>query len=107
MCGSGLVAKSCPALATLWTLALLAALSMGFLRQEYWSGLIYMGVYIYTYIHTSEAHIYGLPLWLSGKESACNAGDAGLISESGRCPRGRYGNPLQYSSLENPMYRGA
>ena len=26
----------------------------------------------------------GLPLWLSGKESACNAGDAGLVTGSGR-----------------------
>ena len=27
---------------------------------------------------------YGSPLWLSGKESACNAGDAGSILESER-----------------------
>ena len=31
-----------------------------------------------------------------------NAGDAGLIPGSGRSPGGRYGNPLQYSCLENP-----
>ena len=37
--GGGLVAKSCPTLATPWTVALQAPLSMGFLRQEYWSGL--------------------------------------------------------------------
>ena len=35
----GLVAKSCPALATPWTVACQALLSMGFSRQEYWSGL--------------------------------------------------------------------
>ena len=34
-----LVAKSCPTLATPWTLAHQAPLSMGFPRQEYWSGL--------------------------------------------------------------------
>ena len=34
-----LVAKSCPALATPWTVAGHAPLSMGFPRQEYWSGL--------------------------------------------------------------------
>ena len=34
-----LVAKSCPTLATLWTVAWQAPLSMGFSRQEYWSGL--------------------------------------------------------------------
>ena len=29
----------------------------------------------------------GLPRWLSSKESACQAGDKGLIPESGRSPR--------------------
>ena len=51
----------------------------------------------------------GLPWWLSGKESACNAGatgDQGSIPGSGRSSRGRHGNPLQYSCLENPMRRG-
>ena len=37
--GGGLVAKSCPTLATPWILACQAPLSMGFSRQEYWSGL--------------------------------------------------------------------
>ena len=37
--GGGLVAKSCPTLATPWTVARQASLSMGFSRQEYWSGL--------------------------------------------------------------------
>ena len=35
----GLVAKSCPTLATSWTVACQAPLYMGFSRQEYWSGL--------------------------------------------------------------------
>ena len=35
----GLVAKSCLTLATPWTVACQAPLSMGFSRQEYWSGL--------------------------------------------------------------------
>ena len=54
--------------------------------------------------------MYGLPFWLSRKESACNAadtGDMGSIPEWGRFPGGGYGNPLQYSCLENPMDRGA
>ena len=34
-----LVAKSCPTLATPWTVARQALLSVGFSRQEYWSGL--------------------------------------------------------------------
>ena len=37
-----------------------------------------------------------------GKESACNAGDLGLIPGSGRSPGEENGNPLQYSCLENP-----
>ena len=37
--GGGLVSKSCPTLATPWTVACQAPLSMGFFRQEYWSGL--------------------------------------------------------------------
>ena len=49
----------------------------------------------------------GLPWWLSGKESTCNAGDAGLIPGSGRYPGGRNGDPLQVSCLGNPMDRGA
>ena len=41
------------------------------------------------------------------KESACNAGDLGLIPGSGRSPGGGHGNPLQRSCLENPMDGGA
>ena len=33
--------------------------------------------------------------------------DASSIPGSGRFPGGEHGNPLQYSSLENPMDRGA
>ena len=39
MVGGGLVAKSSPTLVTPWTVACQAPLSMGFSRQEYWSGL--------------------------------------------------------------------
>ena len=38
---------------------------------------------------------------------AGDARDAGLIPGLGRSPGGGNGNPLQYSYLENPMYRGA
>ena len=48
------------------------------------------------------AYQNGLPWWLSGKESACNAGDIGSIPGLGRCPGEGNGYPLQYSSLENP-----
>ena len=62
------------------------------------------------YSSTPSGAVHGLPWWLSGKESACNAedsGDAGLIPGSGRSSGGGHGNPLQYSCLENPMDRGA
>ena len=48
----------------------------------------------------------GFPWWLSSKESACNAGDVGLIPGSGRFPGERNGNPFQYSCLGNPTDRG-
>ena len=37
--GGDLVAKLCPTLATPWTIACQAPLSIGFSRQEYWNGL--------------------------------------------------------------------
>ena len=65
-----------------------------------------------------------LPWWLSGKESACNAGavdfpgtdgkastynvgDPGSIPGSGRSPGEGNDNPLQYFCLENSMDRAA
>ena len=44
----------------------------------------------------------GLPWWLSGKESTCNAEDE---VDMGFDPWVGNGNPLQYSCLENPMDR--
>ena len=41
------------------------------------------------------------------KETACNAGDLGLIPGLGRSPGEGNGNSLQYSCWENPMDRGA
>jgi len=49
---------------------------------------------------------FGLPLWLSSKESSCNEGDVGLILRLGRSLGEKTGNPLQYSCLGNPMQRG-
>ena len=50
--------------------------------------------------------IKGLSRRLSGKKSACRAGDTGFILELGRSPGEGNGNPLQYSCLGNPMDRG-
>ena len=41
------------------------------------------------------------------QQFACDVGGPGLIPGSGRPPGGGYGNPLQYSCLQNPMERGA
>ena len=41
------------------------------------------------------------------KNTPANAGDAGSIPGSGRCPGEGNGNPLQYSCLGDPTDRGA
>ena len=55
--------------------------------------------------------IYGASqVVLVAKNPPANTGDArdmGWIPGSGRSPGGEYGNPLQYSCLENPMDREA
>ena len=58
-----------------------------------------------TWINYTSINPGGFPGGSVGKESACNAGDAGdtgLIPGSGRCSGGGNGNPLQYSCLKNP-----
>ena len=47
----------------------------------------------------------GLPWWLSGTGSACQAGDMGSVPGLGRFPGEGNGNALQYSCQENPMDR--
>ena len=49
----------------------------------------------------------GFPGGSDGKESACSAGDRGLITGWGKAPGKGNGYPLQYSGLENPVDRGA
>jgi len=49
----------------------------------------------------------GFPHSSVGKESACNAGDSGMIPGLGRSPGEGNGHLLQYSCLENPLDRGA
>ena len=44
----------------------------------------------------------GFPGGSDSKESACNAGDPGLIPGLGRSPGEGDGNALQYSSLGKP-----
>ena len=114
--------------ATPWTVAYQAPPSMGFSRQGYWSGLPFPspgdlpnpGIEPWSPAFqadtlTSEppgkavkANLVGmLQRQLSGKESACNVGDLGLIPELGRHLGEGNSYPLQYSCLENSMDRGA
>ena len=48
------------------------------------------------------AHLDYDPGGSTGKQSACNAGDLGLIPGLGRSFGGGHGNPLQNSCVENP-----
>ena len=59
-----------------------------------WLWLLYVSGFYY--ISASLMHS-------DGKESACNAGDPGLIPRLGRSPGGGHSNPLQCSWLENPQ----
>ena len=95
-------------LATPWTAAHQAPPSMGFSRQEYWSGVpLPSPIYIwspalqeilYFLSHCLVAQMMNLPV---------NAGNEASIPWSGRSPGGGNGNPLQYSCLGNPLDRGA
>ena len=49
----------------------------------------------------------GFPGGSAVKNPPANAGEAGSVPGSGRCPGGGNGKPLQYSCLGNPMDRGA
>ena len=97
---------------TLRIVACQAPLSMGFFRQEYWSGLPCsppgdlpnseieptspVSPALADGFFTTVPAIRNLP---------ANAGDVGSIPGSGRFPGGGNGNPFQYSCLENPMNR--
>ena len=111
-------------LATPWTAAHQAPPSMGFPRQEYWSGVQLpspLSIYISPQIFLSACitknknilllkRLPSLQLGFPGgsvvKNPPANAGDAGevgSISELGRFPGVGNGNQLQYSCLQNSM----
>ena len=67
--------------------------------------------YLFTYMLLSQlcAHLRAFQVVLVVKNPPANSGDikdVGLIPGSGRYPGGEHGNPLQYSGLENTIYRG-
>ena len=67
--------------------------------------LVYV-VALYCRVELHRSIPLGFPGGSDGKESTCNVRDPGLIPGLGRSPGEGYGNPLQYSCLENPMDRG-
>ena len=99
---------------------------MEFSRQEYWSGLPFLspeelpnpGIEPWSPASQADSLPFELqevltprsfkdfPGGSEGKQSACSAGDRGLIPAWGRSSGERNGNPLQYSCLGNPMGRG-
>ena len=58
-------------------------------------------------VEINYVDIKGFPSGSTGKESAYNTGDLGLIPGLGKSPGEVNDNPLQYSCLENPMDGGA
>ena len=60
-----------------------------------------------SFIRTLISRVWASLMAQMVKESACKAGDTGLIPELGRSPGEGNGNPLQYFYLENSMDRGA
>ena len=68
-----------------------------------WWALVHRVAQSQTRLKQLNTNIFnGFPSGSEGKESACNAGDLGLIPQLGRSPGGGHDNPLQYSCLENP-----
>ena len=103
-------------------IALQVPLSMGFPWQEYPGGLPFptqkgssqprelSSKHLHNWIFCFMKQCFEklltvsrvFPGYLASKESACNAGDLGLIPWLGRSPGEGNGYPLQYSCLENP-----
>ena len=77
------------------------------LQEPMWNGLSPTFSFLK---NGSTVNVQASQVALVVKNLPVNAGDvrdAGSIPGSGRSPRGGHSNPLQYSCLENPTYRGA
>ena len=66
-----------------------------------YSSVCEMEAFCFCFFHITLFHI--APGGSDVKASAYNAGDLGLIPESGKSSGEGNGNPLQYSCLGNPM----
>ena len=79
--GGGLVTQSCSTLVTPWTIAYQASLSMGFPRQEYWSGLLPLSpetclgraskTKLYLSVFSSWRILFSQYLWQSVNRCTC------------------------------------
>ena len=67
------------------------------------NGLCKRYTIIWHYLNSQLKGPQGFPGASTGKESACNAGDLGLILGLGISPGERKDCPIQYSGLENSM----
>ena len=99
-----------PLCVTPWTVAHPAPLSMGFSRQEYWSGLPFPSQGIFP-SQGSNPSLLGLLHQQAGSSALVPQTlflkNTGKISLSNTVHREGNGSPLQYSCLENPMGGGA
>ena len=72
--------------ATPWTIALQAPLSMGFSRQEYWSGLpfpsplIWLGLCKYLFSKIKQRWIANITNYSSVPDSSCDCGNGFYVS---------------------------
>ena len=82
-----------------------AEYELGLATSQLWSFVSPLGLIFL--IHKMDIAVIVPTLQDYGKQSACSAGDPGLILGSGRSPGEGNGNPLQYSYLENAMDTGA
>ena len=82
-----------------------AEYELGLATSQLWSFVSPLGLIFL--IHKMDITVIVPTLQDYGKQSACSAGDPGLIPGSGRSPGEGNGNPLQYSYLENAMDTGA
>ena len=74
---------------TPWTAAYQPPPSMGFSRQEYWSGVPLPSLYFLLILCkelSSTSSIQGLPWWYSGWESTCQCREYGFDPWSGKIP---------------------
>ena len=78
-----------------------------FIHSPFDSTLFPLIVIISVLFYKTLRHDTGLPQWLSGKESTCNAEDTGSIPGSGRSPGGGHGNPVHGERMENSIDREA